>query len=198
MVELPGSDGPIYWDHAEEALGAVQRFLSEVAPSAPADRVLATVLYTDIVDSTGSLERAGDARWHELLDVHDDLAARLVSGNGRLVKTTGDGILATFDGPGRAIRFATNFQEQLFALGLRIRTGEVELRGEDIGGMAVHLAARIMAEAGEGEILVSRKVKDLVVGSDLALEDRGMHRLKGIEGDWQLLAVPLSGRGVPS
>jgi class 3 adenylate cyclase len=197
LVEIPGADGPLYWEHADEALGAVEKFLIGVipsAPSAPTDRVLATVLYTDIVRSTERLERMGDARWREMLDVHDEIAGRLVASNGgRLVKSTGDGILATFEGPGRAIRFAGAFSEQLRSLGLSIRTGihtgEMELRGDDVGGMAVHLAARIMTEAADGEILVSRTVQDLVVGSDLVFEDRGTHSLKGIEGQWQLLAV---------
>ena len=193
LIELPGSDGPLYWEAADEALDALETFLTGVSPPAPTDRVLATVLYTDIVDSTGLLERMGDTRWHELLDMHD-LARRLVAANGgRLIKTTGDGVLATFDGPGRAIRFATAFRDRLAALGLAIRTGihtgEVELRGGDVGGIAVHLAARIMAEAADGQILVSRTVTDLVVGSDLAFDDRGTHHLKGIDGGWQLLAV---------
>jgi class 3 adenylate cyclase len=136
----------------------------------------------------------GDTRWRSILDMHDDIAGRLLEANaGRLIKTTGDGVLATFDGPGRGIRFATRFLERLEPIGLRIRTGmhtgEVEMRGDDVGGMAVHLAARIMAVANGGEILVSRTVKDLVVGSDLVFEDRGVHQLKGVEGEWQLLAV---------
>jgi class 3 adenylate cyclase len=136
----------------------------------------------------------GDVRWRGLLDMHDELAGRLVDANGgRLIKSTGDGVLATFDGPGRAIRFASGFRDQLQSLGLAIRTGihagEIELRGDDIGGMAVHLAARIMAEADSEEILVSRTVRDLVVGSDIAFADRGVHHLKGIEGEWPLLAV---------
>jgi class 3 adenylate cyclase len=156
--------------------------------------VLATVLYTDIVDSTARLEEMGDARWREVLNLHDEIAGRLAASlGGRLIKSTGDGVLATFDGPGNAIRFAKAFAEQLRSLGLTIRTGihtgEIELRGEDVGGIAVHLAARIMAQAGEGEILVSRTVQDLVVGSDLAFVDHGLHRLKGIEGEWHLLAV---------
>jgi class 3 adenylate cyclase len=196
MVDLPGSDGPLYWDHAAEALEAIQEFLTGVTPSMSSDRVLATVLYTDIVDSTKQLEEVGDATWRSLLDMHDDLAVRLLGANGgRLIKTTGDGVLATFDGPGRAIRFAKSFRAQLEPVGLSVRTGihtgEVEMRGEDVGGMAVHLAARIMGEAGTGEILVSRTVKDLVVGSDLAFADRGTHHLKGIEGEWQLLSVSL-------
>ena len=136
----------------------------------------------------------GDARWRETLDLHDAIAKRLIDATGgRLIKSTGDGLLATFDGPGRAIRFATGFRQQLQPLGLSIRTGihtgEVELRGDDVGGIAVHLAARIMADAEPDEILVSRTVQDLVVGSDLTFADRGMRELKGIEGEWQLLAV---------
>jgi class 3 adenylate cyclase/pimeloyl-ACP methyl ester carboxylesterase len=197
LVELPGADGPLYWEHADASLDAIQTFLTGVAPVSTTDRVLATVLYTDIVDSTQLLDRMGDSRWRGVLDMHDAIAQRLVQDNGgRLIKSTGDGILATFDGPGRAIRFATGFAEQLRAIGLDVRTGmhtgEVELRGDDVGGMAVHLAARIMAQAGTGEILVSRTVKELVAGSHISFEDRGTHRLKGLEGDWQLLAV-----GVP-
>jgi class 3 adenylate cyclase len=194
MVELPGSDGPLYWDHAEEALEAIEEFVTGVRPTAPADRVLATVLYTDIVDSTRHLAEMGDSRWNGILDIHDAIAERLAADNGgRLVKSTGDGVLATFDGPGRGIRFATTFRDQLHPIELRIRsglhTGEIEVRGADVSGMAVHLAARIMAEAEADEILVSRTVKDLVVGSDLTFADRGLHHLKGIDGEWQLMAV---------
>ena len=194
LVELPGSDGPLFWEHADRALDAIEAFLTGVQPGSPTNRVLATVLYTDIVDSTRMLEDLGDDRWRSVLDVHDDTARRLLDVHGgRLIKTTGDGVLATFDGPGRAIRFATDFRLQLHALGVEIRTGihtgEVEIRGDDVGGMAVHLAARIMGLAGTGEILVSRTVTDLVVGSDLTFEDRGVHELKGIQGGWPLLAV---------
>jgi class 3 adenylate cyclase len=151
-------------------------------------------LYTDIVDSTRRLAEMGDARWNGILDTHDAIAERLVADNGgRLVKSTGDGVLATFDGPGRGIRFATTFRDQLHPIELRIRsgihTGEIEVRGTDVSGMAVHLAARIMAEARADEILVSRTVKDLVVGSELNFSDRGLHHLKGIDGEWQLMAV---------
>ncbi len=194
FVELPGSDGPLYWEHAEEALEAVEEFLTGIAPPPPPTRTLATVLYTDIVDSTVMLERMGDSRWRGILDVHDAMAFDLCGANGgRYVKSTGDGVLATFDGPGRSIRFAQTFRDQLRSLELSIRTGihtgEVEVRGEDIGGMAAHLAARIMGQATGGEILVSRTVKELVAGSELGFEDRGMHHLKGIDGEWQLLAV---------
>jgi class 3 adenylate cyclase len=192
IVELPGSDGPLYWEHAHLALDAVEEFLTGVAPPMASTRALATVLYTDIVDSTRLLDEMGDTRWRAMLDMHDEIAENLlVLHGGRLIKSTGDGVLATFDGPGRAIRFAATFRARLQALNLNIRTGihtgEVELRGDDVGGIAVHLAARIMAVAAGGEILVSRTVKDLVVGSDLLFEDHGSHRLKGIDGEWQLL-----------
>ena len=136
----------------------------------------------------------GDRRWRQLLDLHDELAARLVQeAGGRLVKTTGDGVLATFDGPARGIRCAAELRDQLRGMGLQLRAGihagEVELRDGDVGGIAVHIAARVMAAAGPGDILASRTVRDLVVGSDLVLEDRGTHRLKGVEGSWQLFAM---------
>ena len=136
----------------------------------------------------------GDRRWRELLNVHDELTGRVVEEfGGRLVKTTGDGGLAIFDGPGRAIHCAVALREELAGIGVGIRaglhTGEVELRGDDVGGIAVHVAARVMAAAKPGEILVSRTVRDLAAGSDVILEDRGMYLLKGIDGDWQLHAV---------
>jgi class 3 adenylate cyclase len=156
--------------------------------------VLATVLFTDIVGSTERAAELGDRRWRELLQVHDDLAGRLVDRwGGRLVKTTGDGVLATFDGPGRALGCATALREELRGIDIEVRaglhTGEVELRDGDVGGIAVHIAARVMAAAGPGEVLVSRTVRDLVAGSDTVLEDRGDHRLKGVEGAWRLFAV---------
>lgn len=193
LVELPGTDIPLPWDadiaqdHVEEFLGALRR------PSTPT-RVLATVLFTDIVGSTEQASRLGDRRWRELLEVHDELARRLVEEfGGQLVKTTGDGILATFDGPGRAIRCAAALRDELRGIGLQIRaglhTGEVELRDGDIGGIAVHLAARVMAAAGPNEILTSGTVRDLVIGSNVTVEDRGTHALKGIKDSWQLFAI---------
>jgi class 3 adenylate cyclase len=193
LVELPG-DLPMIWGQPELVVEAVEEFLIGAHPSVEPTRVLATVLFTDIVDSTGQAERLGDRRWRALLDTHDELAGRLVEQwGGRLVKTTGDGVLATFDGPGRAIGCAAALRDELGDIGVRIRaglhTGEVELRGDDVGGIAVHLAARIMATAGAGEIVVSQTVRDLVAGSDVVMQDRGSQRLKGIKGDWQLFAV---------
>jgi len=168
------------------------------APPVPAveagDRALATVLFTDIVGSTEHASHVGDRRWGELLDLHDRLARELVGQlQGRLVKSTGDGILALFDRPGRAIRCATALRDRLRGSGVEIRagvhTGEVQLRGDDVGGIGVHFAARVTAAAAPGEVLVSGTVHDLVAGSDYVLEDRGAHALKGIGGEWRLFAV---------
>jgi class 3 adenylate cyclase len=152
------------------------------------------VLFTDIVGSTERARSVGDRRWGKLLDTHDRLARDLVGRfGGRLVKSTGDGVLAIFDRPGRAIRCATSLRDRLREVGLEIRaglhTGEVQVRGADIGGIAVHIAARVMAAAGSGEILVSGTVRELVTGSDYVLEDRGAHTLRGMTGRWQLFAV---------
>jgi class 3 adenylate cyclase len=165
-----------------------------------ADRLLLTVLFTDIVASTERAREVGDRRWRELLDAHDRLARELVHRDGgRLVKTTGDGILAIFDGPGQAIRCASALRQELRPMGLDIRagvhTGEVERRGDDVGGIAVHIGARIMGAAAPGEVLVSRTVRDLVAGSGIALESRGTHALRGVGDDWPLFAV--SGGGTP-
>jgi class 3 adenylate cyclase len=166
------------------------------APAAAAGRTgrgLATVLFTDIVASTERARQEGDRRWRELLDRHDASARRVVDGErGELVKTTGDGILAVFESPGAAIAGVRALRDELRAIGIDIRaglhTGEIEYRGADLGGIGVHIAARIMNAAGPGEILVSRTVRDLVAGSDVALEDRGTRPLKGV-GDWQVFAV---------
>jgi class 3 adenylate cyclase len=170
----------------------------QVPASVPAteagERALATVLFTDIVGSTEQARQAGDRRWGELLDLHDRLARELVGQlQGRLVKSTGDGILALFDRPGRGIRCATTLRDRLAGAGIRIRagihTGEIQLRDDDVGGIAVHIAARVMAAAGPGEVLVSATVHDLVAGSDYVLEDRGAHALRGMTGEWRLFAV---------
>jgi class 3 adenylate cyclase len=194
LVVLPGADGPLTWEDPEVTLGHIEEFLTGVRGTVPATRVLATVLFTDIVASTERAAELGDRRWRELLQVHDDLGTRLVEqSGGRVVKSTGDGLLATFDGPGRAIAGAVALRDQLADIDVQIRAGlhagEVELRGDDVGGIAVHIAARIMAEAGPGEVVVSRTVRDLVAGSDRHLEDRGTHQFKGVAGDWQLFAV---------
>ena len=160
----------------------------------PATRALATVLFTDIVGSTARAAEMGDHAWRETLDRHDSTAAERVAGcGGRLVKTTGDGLLATFDGPSAGIEAARAIGDSVSALDVEIRagvhTGEVELRDGDVGGIGVHIAARIAALAAPGEILVSRTVKDLVTGSGLTLRDRGTHTLKGVPDTWQVYAV---------
>jgi class 3 adenylate cyclase len=156
--------------------------------------VLATVLFTDIVTSTERLAQVGDRRWKELLDQHDILVRReLERHRGRFVENTGDGILATFDGPARAIRCAHAIATSVKALGIEVRaglhTGEVELRGEGVTGIGVNIAARVMATAGPGEVVVSSTVKDLVAGSGLRFADRGTHDLRGVPGEWRLFAV---------
>jgi class 3 adenylate cyclase len=163
--------------------------------SVPGERTLATVLFTDIVGSTEQASRVGDRQWSRLLDAHDRVARELVDRfGGRLVKSTGDGVLAIFDSPGAAIGCAVDLRGRLRELGIEIRagvhTGEVQPRGTDVGGIAVHVGARVMGAAGAGEVLVSRTVRDLVAGSDVHFEDRGSHALKGISGEWQLFAVP--------
>lgn len=175
-------------------MAALREFITGSAAPSSVERSLATVLFTDIVDSTTLASQIGDSKWRRLLDLHDDVVRRGISVHaGHLIKNTGDGVLATFDGPGRAVRFATGLRGDLSEISLQIRTGihagEVERRGTDIGGVAVHLGARIMGEASPGEILVSRTVKDLVIGSPIEFIDRGLHTLKGIDGEWQLFAV---------
>jgi class 3 adenylate cyclase len=194
LVELPGADGPLVWETPELALDVIQEFLTGAHRTVEPDRLLATVLFTDIVGSTQQAGQLGDQRWRELLELHDQAARRWVETfGGRLVKSTGDGILATFDSPARAIRCAAALAEDLGELGIQLRaglhTGEIELRHGDVGGIGVHIAARVMAAAAPGEILVSRTVHDLVTGSGILLRDRGTHRLKGVQGQWQLLAV---------
>jgi class 3 adenylate cyclase len=153
--------------------------------------VLATVLFTDIVESTSRAAELGDRRWRELLDRHDALVrGALQRHRGREVKTTGDGFLAMFDGPARAVRCAAAIGDGARALGIEVRAGlhcgEVEVRGDDIGGLGVHVAARVMSLAGASEVLVSQTVKDLTIGSGLGFEGRGTHALKGVPGEWAL------------
>jgi pimeloyl-ACP methyl ester carboxylesterase/class 3 adenylate cyclase len=194
FVELPGADHSFFAGDFDQMLDEVQVFLTGAPASPEIDRVLSTVLFTDLVDSTTQAASLGDKRWRDVLDAHDEIARQQVERfRGRLIKTTGDGVLATFDGPARAIGCARAITTGVRTLGAEVRsglhTGEVELRGADIGGIAVHLAARIMARADPGETLASSTVKDLVVGSGIEFEDRGEHALKGIPGHWRLVAV---------
>jgi len=195
-VELPGVDH-IPWIDGEDMLAEIREFLTGVRePEAP-ERVLATVLFTDIVGSTDRARELGDRRWRDLVERHHELVRRdLERFRGREVDTAGDGFLATFDGPARAIRSAKAITESVRRLGLEIRaglhTGEVELAGDAVRGIAVHTGARVAAHARTGEVLVSQTVKDLVAGSGIEFEDRGAHELKGIPGEWRLYAVTQS------
>jgi len=179
---------------SEAMVDAIEEFLTGELPAVHADRVLATVLFTDLVDSTGAAARLGDRRWRQLLATHDVLVrAELDRFRGREVKSTGDGVLATFDGPARAIRCACAIRDAVAALGVTMRaglhTGEIELRGDDIAGIAVHVGQRVASHAGSGEVLVSRTVADLIAGSDIELLDRGEHELKGVTGSWRLFSI---------
>ncbi|HJP65953.1 MAG TPA: adenylate/guanylate cyclase domain-containing protein [Actinomycetota bacterium] len=194
-VEIPGADtSPFHAGHFDHVLDEVEEFLTGARPRAVIDRVLSTVMFTDIVGSTDRAALEGDSRWLALRDQHD----RVVRGSleryrGREIKTTGDGFLATFDGPARAVSSAEEITQQVGTLGIDVRvglhTGEVELLGDDVGGIGVHIAQRIMAAAQPGGVLVSRTVKDLVVGSGIEFADRGEHQLKGVPGDWPLYQV---------
>jgi class 3 adenylate cyclase len=160
--------------------------------------VLATVMFTDIVDSTRRTAELGDTRWRSMLDSHNQLVREeLENYRGREIKTTGDGFLATFDGPARAIRCARSIAQRAPSLGVEVRagvhTGECELIGDDLGGMAVNIGARVNAIAAGGEVLVSSTVKDLIVGSGIDFEDRGVHSLKGVPGEWRIYAVVSDG-----
>lgn len=194
LVVLEGVDGPLIWERPELTLDVIEEFVTGVRPAAAADRVIATVLFTDIVESTSRAEDLGDRRWREVLDLHDELAERTVTTfDGVLIKHTGDGIMATFDRPSAAVGAARSFADQVSSYGIDVRigihTGEVETAGSEVGGLAVHLAARVMDEAGPGEIVVSRTVRDLMVGSPVAFTDRGEATLKGFDGTWRVYAV---------
>ena len=195
-IEYPGSDHGYCFGNVEGMLGDIEEFITGHRESSSADleRVLATVLFTDIVDSTRSAAEMGDQTWRRLLDSHDHLARQMVEKHrGTLIKSTGDGILATFDGPGRAVRCALALETASKQIGLPLRaglhTGEIEIRGRDIGGVAVHAAARVMAQSNADEVLVSRVVTDLVAGAGLKFSDRGSHELKGLPGRWDLFAA---------
>ncbi len=193
-VELPGDDHAPWIGDQDAILDEIEEFLTGVRHGPDPDRVLATVLFTDIVGSTQRAVELGDRRWRDLLDGYYGVAHKeLGRFRGREVKTTGDGFLATFDGPARGIRCACAIGDGARQLGIDSRaglhTGECEVMGEDVGGIAVHIGARVAAEAGAGEVLVSSTVKDLVAGSGISFQDRGIHALKGVPGDWRLFAV---------
>jgi class 3 adenylate cyclase len=193
-IEVPGADHLLWTEGADEILDQFEQFLTGTRRARSPERVLATVMFTDIVDSTAHAARLGDRGWRQLLDRHDALVGSRVEGHrGRVIKSTGDGVLATFDGPARAISCATQLSGELPELGIEVRaglhSGECELRADDVGGMAVHIGARIAGLAGAGEVLVSSTVKDLVVGSGIEFAERGSAELKGVPGEWRLYAV---------
>jgi class 3 adenylate cyclase len=193
-IEIPGSANYMWAGDTTALVAEIQEFLTGARPVIEPDRVLATVLFTDIVDSTKRAAALGDAGWRELLAEHDrDVRQALERFRGREVKTTGDGFLATFDGPARAVRCAMSIRDAIAARGMDVRsglhTGEIQLAGADVAGIAIHIAARVCALAGPGEVLASSTVKDLVAGSGITFEPRGMHRLKGVPDPWRVFAA---------
>ena len=193
-VELEGEENMFSIGDSEAIAGEVEEFLTGTRHEREPDRMLATVLFTDICDSTSRAAEMGDRGWRFLLERHDALFRQALERHrGREVKRTGDGFLATFDGPARAIRCAASVAEAMGSLGLQIRaglhTGELEVMDGDLGGLAVHIASRVMSAAGPNEVLVSGTVKDLVVGSGIEFEDRGETELRGVPGEWRLFAV---------
>ena len=194
VVEVPGNTYWPYLGDQDAILDEIEEFLTGVRPVPEPDRALATVLFTDIVSSTERAATLGDDAWTRTLDRHDAQVAREVERHrGRRINTTGDGMLATFDGPARAVRCAQAICGAVRSLGIEVRaglhTGEIELRGADIGGIAVHIGQRVSALAGPGEVLVSSTVKDLVAGSGITFADRGSHVLKGVPDEWRVFAV---------
>jgi len=193
-VELPGRNAFHFVEPWRASFQEIAEFLTGHHADVADDRVLATVLFTDIVDSTQTAAKIGDRDWHALLDAHDAVVrSQLARFRGREVSTSGDGFLAMFDGPQRAIRCAMSIRDAVQALGIEVRaglhTGECEVRGDDIGGIAVHIGARVSALAGTNEVLVSSTLRDLVIGSGLEFVERGSYELKGVPGDWRLFAV---------
>lgn len=193
FVALDGEDHLPYGD-MDSLIDEIEEFVTGTRRGPRPERVLSTVVFTDIVGSTEVAARVGDKEWRTLLDRHDAAARKIAEDHaGRFVKSTGDGVLTTFDGPARGARFAAALAEVLTGMGLQqcagIHTGEIEVRGDDIGGIGVHIAARICALAAAGEILTSRTLKDLTAGSGLQFEDRGTHALKGVPETWQIFAV---------
>jgi pimeloyl-ACP methyl ester carboxylesterase/class 3 adenylate cyclase len=202
FVELPGDDHLPWIGDADAIVGEIEQFLTGARSRPESDRVLATVLFTDIVGSTARAAELADAAWADVLRAHHArVREQLARYAGREIDTTGDGFLATFDGPARAVRCALSLADAIRPLGLEIRagvhTGEIELAGDDIRGLAVHIGARIAALAGAGEVLVSRTVRDLVAGSGLTFQDRGTHVLKGVPDEWHLFAAGTAQPGTP-
>jgi pimeloyl-ACP methyl ester carboxylesterase len=194
FVELAGNDHWISAGDTDAIADEIEEFLTGTRPVSEPDRVLATVLFTDIVGSTEKVAEFGDSRWKTLLESHDGaVKLEIERFRGRRIKTTGDGVLATFDGPARAVRCAEAVSGRVAGLGLEIRAGihagECELRNGDVAGIAVHTAARVAGLAQPGEVLVSQTVKDLIAGSGIDLDERGTHELKGVPGEWKLYAV---------
>ena len=194
LVELDGDDHLFWFSNPDEVVAELESFLIGIRSEQTYDRVLSTVLFTDIVDSTKQASTVRDARWRELLDTHDRLARENVDHfQGRLIKMTGDGLLATFDGPARGVTCAIRLQRALARAGLEsragIHTGEIELRDGDVGGIGVHIAARLVDLAEPGEVLASRTVKDLSVGADIVFEDKGVQTLEGLSEPWRLFAA---------
>jgi pimeloyl-ACP methyl ester carboxylesterase len=196
-VELPGADHlPWVGDNRNQILDEIAKFLTGGLGVIEVDRVLATILFTDIVDSTKHAADMGDQRWRNLLDQHNAVMHKnIIRYRGRIIKSTGDGILAIFDGPARAIRCAFSAKEEINQIGVEIRaglhTGEIELIGDDIGGISVHIASRVLCQARDNKIWVSHTVKDLVVGSDFKFSEQGIYKLKGVPGEWGLYTVGL-------
>jgi class 3 adenylate cyclase len=193
-TELPGIDHLPWGQDADTILDEIEDFLTGVRHGPEPDRVLATVLFTDIVGATEKAAALGDRRWRDLLEGHHAVVRReLIRFRGREIDTAGDGFFATFDGPARAVRCASAIREGVRPLGVDIRaglhTGECEIIDDKMGGIAVHIGARVAAIAGSGEVLVSSTVKDLVAGSGIAFEPRGPHFLKGVPGEWHLFAA---------
>jgi class 3 adenylate cyclase len=194
FVELPGSETDLFLGDTTPVLAEIERFLRQEEMVLIDDRPLATVLFTDIVASTEQLAEMGDKAWRRVLDEHDDAVDRaVVAHRGRVIKRLGDGILATFDGPARAVRCAEAIRDTVAEGGFVVRsglhTGEIELRNDDVAGIAVHIASRVAALAGPGEILATRTVVDLTAGSGIAFDPHGDHRLKGVPGQWPIFAA---------
>ncbi len=197
LVELPGMDHLPYSENVDALLEEIEEFLTGARTGGDPDRVLATLLFTDIVNSTTRAAEVGDRQWRDLLSQHDRLVrAQIERFKGREIATTGDGFFAVFDAPGQAIRCGIALMAAVASIGLQVRagvhTGEVEVRGSDLGGLAVHIAARIAGLAGGAEVLVSATVRDILAGSSIDFEDRGEHQLKGVPGTWRLFAAKAS------